>query len=343
MSPQRRVVNRSGQRGIALVAVLLFLLLAGSAAATFVYRSLTDVLIAGNRDAGAQAEALASGGVEVAFAILAQDRLDESSADFRAEAWGDDWHRLASVPISTEDGALLRIRVEDAGSRLNLNALFADGLIRDPLTEILLIRWFERLADEAPDVFRSRDPDELAQNLIDWVDADETRPGGGLEDDYYQRQRPSYRAANRPLLSVDELALIEGFDAEVVAVLRPYVTVYPLAGGDGINPNTAPPWVLALLFHGTGDDFLFAEEETVRAILDIREGGGILCADDADHPSCTPIREAIPGEIFPPPTFSTDVFRVVSQAEVGDVIATVEATVDREDPIEPTLLSWRVD
>jgi type II secretory pathway component PulK len=39
------------------------------------------------------------------------------------------------------------------------------------------------------------------------------RISSGAEDDYY-RHSPPYRSANLPLLSVDELLLIEGFDVQ---------------------------------------------------------------------------------------------------------------------------------
>ncbi len=341
MSRVQSTHSRDG--GIALIAVLLFLLLAGSAAATLVYRSTTDGLIAANQDRRSQAEALARGGVQLALAVLAQDRLDEERAEFRVEARDDDWMRLRSLPLEIADGGVLRIAIEDAGSRLNLNALFVDGSPRDATTEILLVALFERILDAEPLNGRGADPEELAQNLIDWIDHDQLRLLGGFEDDYYQAQDPPYRAANRPLLSLEELALVEGFDARWVEKLRPYVGVHPYVAGDGINPNTAPPWVLALLFHGIGDDFRLAEEDVIRAVLDIREGDGILCADEADHPACTPIREAIPGEIYPPPTFTAEIFRVSAEARYGDVASTVEVIVDRTDPTKPKFLSWSVN
>ncbi|MGI9432673.1 MAG: type II secretion system minor pseudopilin GspK, partial [Myxococcota bacterium] len=338
--PRMRRSRREG--GMALVTVMLFLLLALSTTTTFVYRSVSDALIASNRDQSAQAESLARGGIRLAHAVLAQDRLDEMPTDFRVEARDDGWMKLGALPIQTDDGGTLRVTIEDAGARLNLNSLFADGAPRDPLSEVMLVAFFEEVLD-AHDADRpDRDPEELAQNLIDWIDADEVRVLGGFEDDYYQAQEPGYRAANRPLLSVDELALVEGFDAGLVALLRPYVSVHPWAAADGINPNTAPPWVLRMLFHGTGDDYQFAEEDVIRAILDVREGGGILCADEANHEVCTPLREVIGGEVYPPPTLTTDIFTVTAEARYGDVVAHVESTVDRSDPTRPTTLSWRV-
>ena len=80
----------------------------------------------------------------------------------------------------------------------------------------------------------------LLEEDLNVVLRDDVEPDGEREDDYYQLQRPAYRAANRPLFSLDELGLIEGFDRVLVDAIRPYATVHPYAGGGGINPNTAP-------------------------------------------------------------------------------------------------------
>jgi general secretion pathway protein K len=186
------------------------------------------------------------------------------------------------------------------------------------------------------------DAEELAHDLMDYVDADDAGLRGGLEDDVYQSQDPPYRAANRPLLSLDELRLVDGFDGRLVEALRPYVTVHPWARGDGINPNTAPPWVLALLYHGTSGDYRFADESAVRRVLDIREHDGILCAADATDPRCTPLGEAVPGEVFPPPSFVAEVFQLTAVARMGEVEREVFAVVDRSDAAEPVLLAWQV-
>jgi hypothetical protein len=69
----------------------------------------------------------------------------------------------------------------------------------------------------------------------------------------------------------------------------------------------------------------------------------VLCADEAQNPACSPLSSAVEGEIFPPPTFKTDVFTVVAEARVGQVRRSVEAVVDRSKPDSPLLLSWQVE
>jgi general secretion pathway protein K len=327
-----------------LMAVLFFVLLSSAAIATFLSRATVDSFSAQNRDGAARAEALARGGVRLAVALLLADRLFESEQQFEVDSALDGWAQLAALPFEVPDGGRLRIRVEDAGAKLNLNALFAKGEPRDEATEILLGELLAKVIEEIPVRPEQKlyDVEALARNLIDWVDADDAKVSGGAEDEYYQAQQPPYRAANRPLLSVDELRLIEGFDAQLVNALVPYVDVQPLVNADGVNPNTAPDWVLALLYHGVAGSQRLANEDTVRRILDIREQEGILCADEANNPACTPQREAIEGEVFPPMTFHGNVFRVTAEARYGEVRRTVEAVVDRSDAEEIEYLAWRV-
>jgi general secretion pathway protein K len=327
-----------------LLAVLFFVLLASAGVATFLSRAVVDGMAASNRDAAARAEALARGGVRLAIAALLQDLLQEKEEAFEADTAEDLWARLGGQPIPLEDGGLLQIKVEDAGSRLSLNALFSKGAARDEKSEIFLGELLTKVIEEIPVRPEQKlyDVQELARNLIDWVDVDSVRVSGGEEDDYYQSQDPPYRSANRPLLSVEELLLIEGFDVQLVNALRPYVDVLPIANADGVNPNTAPSWVLALLYHGQPGAERLANEDTVRRILDIREQNGILCADEANNPACSPLREVVEGEVYPPLSYHADVFRVTAEARYGEVRRTVEAVVDRSDAAAPAVLAWKV-
>jgi general secretion pathway protein K len=340
------------QRGVVLLIVLFFALLLTASIATFLKRSTVDAILSRNRDAMARAEALARGGAELAKALLIDDRVRDTSdpTSSRMDNHLDSWARVANTEIEAGDGARLRLRIEDAGSRLNLNALFRFGenARQTPRTELCLHLFLEKMIEEMPvdeQEFYETRVRELAENLIDYVDSDEVRIDGGLEDDYYQRQPSPYRAANRPLLSVDELGLVEGFDAALVDVIRPYITVYPLVGGGGVNPNTAPPHILALIcYSNQGESGLkLADEEDIHRILKVRENGQIFCPDQSS-PACTPISGILPNAatILPPLSYFSDTFTVRSEARVGEVRRTLEAVIDRTTPSEPLLLSWKV-
>jgi type II secretory pathway component PulK len=350
---------RGGRRdGVVLLVVLFFALLLTSTVATFLSRSTVDAMIARNRENAAQADALASGGVRVAEAFLIEDRLlEQQGAAPPIDTQLDVWARLRDMEVPNEAGQL-RITVEDTGARLNLNALFetdeTGGFVaRDESLEFLVTA-LEKIVDELPIPPGERalyDPRELSQNLIDWVDFDEERQVGGPEDDYYQRQDPPYRARNQPFLSVDELRLVEGFDGPLVDAMARYFSVYPFAPGGcgqatkgcGVNLNTAPPHVLALLYYDDGVDRRLSDEDLVRAVLKLRQEDGIWCPEGQSDPACTPISQLVTNAntIFPPPTASSEIFVVTAEARVGDVTRQVEAVVDRSDPAQLRLLSWR--
>ncbi len=343
--------------GVVLLVVLFFALLLTSGVATFVRRSTVDALIARNRDASGEAAALVGGGMQIALALILEDRLQEIASGAPASADHLDlWARIDAFPLVTPTGTTLRLHVEDAGARLNLNALFEvdDAGIwkaREE-TQPFLERALEKVLDELPVGTTSKgyEPAELAANLIDFFDADDIRENGSAENDGYQRLDPPYRTLNRPILSVEELRLVTGFDAPLVEALSQYVTVYPYvpkgcgdaSAGCGVNLNTAPPHVLALLWFDDGVGQRLADEDTVRQILRVRAEGGLLCGEGASHEGCTPIREIVPNAIFPPPTFSTQIFEVRSEANVGDVRRTGVAVIDRTALTLPRLLSWTV-
>jgi general secretion pathway protein K len=342
----RRPALASGlarDEGIVLVVVLVFVLLLTSAIATFLRRATVDAMISRHRDEAAEAESLARGGVRLGIALLLEDRLTEQAVGFRSESLLDVWARAAAVQIPVPEGSNLRLAISDTGSRFNLNSLMEDGAPRKN-AELYLNKLLEKVIEDMPGRTEEKQYEipDLARNLLDYMDEDETGLKGGQENDYYQEQKPPYKAANRPLLDLNELRMVQGFDGALVDALSAYATVHPYAKADGINPNTAPPHVLGLIFHGVGQDFELVDEEGVRGVLKAREAGEILCADEAQNPACSPLSGVIEGEIFPPPTFKTDVFTVAAEATVGQVRRRISAVVDRSDPEKPLLLSWQV-
>ncbi len=192
------------------------------------------------------------------------------------------------------------------------------------------------------------DPRELARNLIDYMDHDTTRIGGGDEDAYYLRQDPPYLPANRPLLSVQELGLVEGFDHKLVRTLEPYLTVYPLFAAQGVNINTAPGHVLGSIYQGSGGGRRLLNEDEVMRILDAREQGAFFCDDTAVDPDrCLTLAEAdIEDSIYPPTDLPAKslVYTVLSQVIYGDIERNVEAVINmtQSGKDAPFLLYWRM-
>jgi general secretion pathway protein K len=345
---------RNAERGVILLVVLFFALLLASGVATFLRRSTVDAMISRNRDAAARAEALAHGGIRLGGALLLEDRLREAAgASLPLDTGQDPW--AEGLDLELANGDRLRVRVEDTGSRLNLNSLFEVGeageVAAKGAAEEFLMELLEKAIDEVPRPPGQKNYDvrELAGNLIDFIDSDAVRVQGGDEDAWYQSQTPPGRAPNQALFSVDELRLVEGFDADLVEALRPYVSVYPYAPGGcereqvgcGINLNTAPPHVLGLLYYDDGVELRLAPEDVVRRILALRQKGELICPPSQQEEACTPIGELVTNAIFPPPTWTSELFVVTAEARAGEVRTTLEAVVDRSQGAALRLLSWR--
>ncbi len=339
-------VNRpTHQAGVVLLVVLFFALLLTSSIATFTRRAIIDASVARNRDAAARAEALARSGIRLGKSVLVMDQIQEETTQQTIDSQRDAWSRLSKTAIPGGDGAILNIKIEDSGMLFNLNSIFnyAERGAPYPDTEPFLKAFFEKIIDEMkiPPGEKFYDISELSEALMDWVDADPIRLQGGLEDTYYQLQQPPYRAANGPLMSVDDLFLIEGFDRQLVEALQRYITVQPFVGSGGINLNTAPAHVLSLIYSNYESlDYRLAKENDVKRILEIRQEGGLICGESLSLEGCTPISQIVPNPIFPPPTYAASVFTIVADAQVGDIHRSIEAVVNRSvDP--PLMLSWQ--
>jgi type II secretory pathway component PulK len=375
---QRRP-NRERERGVVLALVLILGLLLSTTIITFARRAVIDTMIVRNRDNAASAEALARGGLRLATAVLVADQLaqgfdeaaenpaaapnaDAASPATPGNTLDDLWSRLRDYPLVTPDGSRLQITIQDSGALLNLNAVVpytGNETPIDPEAEIFLAQLLEKVIDDMPVEPGKKDYGplrDLARNLIDYLDTDEIRVGGGAEND---GSRDSASTPNDgPLLSVEQLGLIEGFDVQLMNEMRHYVTVHPLVGGSGINLNTAPPHVLALVYT-TGKQQL-ADDDLVQQILNERDADNIFCTNSAGvsksekgsdtsatsgDDRCIPLTELdIDGSIFPEISLpaESDTFTVTARAAVGEIVRTLVAVVDRSQAEGPQVLSWRM-
>jgi type II secretory pathway component PulK len=338
--------------------VLVVGLLLSASIFSFLRRSTVDSFLVRNRERVAAAEGLARGGISIATAVVFNHRYSKDIGLFKKKdpgaTFSDTWARVARSKLQTRWGGELRITIEDTGSRFNLNSLVPVGRTEEESqpseeAEEFLVQFFEKVIDESQTQLGTRayEPREMARNLLDYLDPDDVGISGKNELEYYSAQNPAYKVANGPLLSVDEIALIEGFDARITQRIKPYVTVYPLLGGTGINVNTAPPHVLALIQHGSSGDMRLADENIVRSILKNRQQDRIVCSQtESDSERCVSLSEVGlgTGSIYPPVEWPqrANFFRVVSEGRVEDVVRRVEAVIDISDRENPQLLSWRL-
>jgi general secretion pathway protein K len=222
---------RKRQRGVAIVLAMGVVALAAIAAAAIMVSQGTWARQAELSADHVQARAVLQAGADWARAVLADDRR-LSNVDYLGEPWA-----LRLPPMPVENGELAG-QIEDQQGAFNVNNLVSDGKIN-----LAQLAHFRRL------LATLGLPAALAYALADWIDDDsQPQPQGGAEDEYYLALDPPYLAANRPLIDVAELALVRGFDDNVRARLRPYVTALPRF--TAVNVNTAPPEVIAAVVDG---------------------------------------------------------------------------------------------
>lgn len=214
------------QRGIAVITAILVVALVASAASFMAWQQQLWVRQVENLNAQAQSRAVVLAALQWARSALAQDARD-NAVDHLDEGWAQP---LTPLPV---EGGELAGSVTDQQGLFNLNSVVRDG--KTSATDLAVFRRLLELLDLPPD---------LANAVIDWIDADgEVSYPGGAEDMDYLGLEPPYRVGNRALTSVDGLARVKGFDAETLARLRPFVTALPAP--TQVNVNTAPAEVLA--------------------------------------------------------------------------------------------------
>ena len=215
------------ERGVAVITAILIVAVAASAASLMLSQQaamLDQTMLVASR---AQADVYAQAGLEWARGVLIED-VKTSNVDALNEGWA---RPIAGMPI---DRAVVAGVVVDEQGKFNLNnVLDATGKRSEP--DIKLLRQLLVALQLSPD---------LADAVVDWVDSDDDlTSSAGAESAYYLGLPRPYRAANAPMVQVDELYRVRGFDAAAVAKLRPYVTALPER--TTINVNTAPDLVIA--------------------------------------------------------------------------------------------------
>lgn len=285
------------ERGVALVTALVVVALVTTLAASISFGQQLWLRQAQNQRDRAQALAVEQGAIEWAAIIV---KRDGGNADHLGEDWAQ------PLPPLPAEGGVVQGTIRDAQGRFNLNSLWrGNGQSTDDITV------FERLLSAL-----GLDTG-LTQALIDWRDPDSLARPGGADDIEYLAGKPSYRAANRPLESVEELRLIRGFDAEAVAKLRPYVTA--LREPTAINVNTAPAMVLSALLN-----LPLSEAERLVQARDAKKGG---LSNNQDLEKLLPQGAALPGQgLF---GFQTDYFDVRVASQFGRVTRRTEALLHR--------------
>lgn len=218
----------SAQRGFALLSVLLVSALIAILASTMQYQHALDIQRSANRLAQSQALVVGLGLDAWIKKGLAFDQ-QHNQTDHLGEVWAQ-----PMLPVAFEGGQVGG-RLLDLQARFNLNNLQDSNAQRRQ-------RWQNLLEQMVLKQVPSPHSSAWVVPLIDWLDADNETLSGGAESDVYLLKTPPYRAANAPLVMVDEVQLLEGMTPNLFRQLQPGLSALPQV--TPINVNTAQPMVL---------------------------------------------------------------------------------------------------
>jgi general secretion pathway protein K len=306
-------LRMGGEKGFALVLTLVVTALMVAVAAEMIHQVYVDTSLSrGFRD-GQQASLLAESGITGGTKLL-QTALSGQSYSSLSDKWAQ------PLKLEDETGTIEISAVEESG-KINLNGLVLPAGDFEPFTQAALKRLGNRL----------QIPEECWSALADWLSSSDQARSGGAETPYYKTLKPPYAARNGRLKTLTELSLVKGFTPEIVAKLRPFVTIYadqPGAPLSQVNINTAPREVVAAL-----DDRI--DDRMVERILEERrlqpfKGPGDLSRVDVQ------LSNTLSGKV----SFLGKVFKVTSVARVKETARTVEAVV-RPNDTPPGVLFWQ--
>ncbi len=207
--------------GLVLIIVLVTVVILSLSAYTFTALMQTEEQAARLITRQVQSKYLVDSGVDYTRRYLARD---EASIREKGGRW-DNSDQFQGVPVAAgvNDSANLgsftvicsnlddeanpegfRYGLVDESSKLNLNVLpFWDA---DPGVDVRA-----QVLSALPEM-----TDEIADAILDWLDADDDSRDFGAESSYYRSQSPPYEAKNGPLDSLDELLLIRGVTPELL-------------------------------------------------------------------------------------------------------------------------------
>jgi len=152
---------------------------------------------------GHQAWSAAMSGIARAITVVSANRYDPSAWQDNADLFGDQlvtddgtttWRFTVFAPARDSEAELPRFGVTDENGKINLNVARSEMLLALPGMD-----------------------EQRTESLLDWRDPDdEPRPNGAEQAFYETRQPTPYRCRNGPLLTVEELLLVKGFDGTVL-------------------------------------------------------------------------------------------------------------------------------
>jgi len=281
-------------------------------------------------------------GEQWALAVLRADIDQDQSDPIQNDHLEEDWAKVEKPPVSIPD-AEISVKIIDESAKFNLNNLYIgsekarqnppkqDGTAPSPTEAEIWRRAFEGLLQTL------KIDDDLHFAVEQYLDYDDDSNGRisdmAAEDNDYLSEDPPYRAPNRLMEDLSELRRIKGFDDEVIAKLRPYVTVLPSYGAR-INANTCDPKLFTILFRADSNlEAAYISEAEARTLEELRGQGNNGIQEFEQR-----FNEALPSMPFKPAFLFDEksrYFRIISRTKVGRLSYGIESLVRRTPPRGP--------
>jgi len=292
-----------------------------------------------------------SSGIEVANAILVQDKKD-SETDTVQEDWANPEKIDAYLAQMPFDDGNIGLYISDEMGRIQVNALvqYPGGKDFNSTQQELWLRFMvlilvqqENLEDET-DLFEEvPEPSAIINPIKDWLDSNDNDAISGLngaENEYYQDLDPPYAPRNGPFRHLEELVRTKGITPELFYAadelsmgISNFLTIHGISDLNDkftytgkININTADMPVIAALLP-IGQEFLAAEIFNYR--IEMANGQFLYDLTSPNWykevPGCSEVE--IDAELI---TTQSDIFRIECFAELRGVRKIATVIVQRE-------------
>lgn len=316
------------QSGVALLAALIFMLAIVLTMGNIFYSHQLDVARLTKNLHGDQALLLALSAESWARQLLSSDQ-DDRDVDSLQENWA------IAVPVLPVEGGFLRGCLQDLQGRVNLSSFStydseklnaemenrANGIVR---VWLALLRARELPFNEAS-----------VATIIDWVDSDDVVVSEwGAEQLNYEANRQLVMVANSALTDVEELAILRGYGATTVSLLKPWISALPEA--TSININTAAEQILLAMggeFPQAFTDFVL-RQRPFYSLDSFHEG--LSVALDMEQQQVIALW---PNDFV---GITTDYFQLQLEVTLGESQLRIDSVLSRSDRSDPVVISRTV-
>jgi type II secretory pathway component PulK len=194
---------RERRKGVALIIVLWLVAIL----TLLMYAFLTDMQVeyslAGGYGDQKKAEQIAWSAIDYACATLINN--PQTSSTLIDQSWSNDQSRFFEIGLGDgafsivhptyDDSAAPMWGIEDEASKINLNTVTAEMLLKLPLS------WMT---------------EQIADSIIAWRDAKPSALPSAAEDSYYQSLNPPYGCKHQPFETIEELLYVAGVTQEAL-------------------------------------------------------------------------------------------------------------------------------